>query len=578
MTAERGGVSENAEASGYDVIVLGAGAGGMTAAAVAASHGLRVLLIEKSSLVGGTTAISGGMVWIPANSRMKDAGLSDTLDDARAYLERTVGNISAGMQAFLDHSDRAIRYLEDKTSVRFKPVVRYPDYYPDRAGATLGGRVLEPVTFDGRLLGRHFALLRPPLPEFVLFGSMMLDRLDIPHFRKASRSLHSAWRVARLLIRYGWQRLTYKRGTSLVLGNALAARLLHSLLQFGVTIKRGTQVDALLVEGKSVRGVMMKTADGTHSIRAKYGVVLATGGLAHHTKMRRRYLPPAVTASATVATDTGDGISLAEIAGVAVREGAQGNGFWVPLSRFRRGDGTDAVYPHTVTDRSKPGLIAVSPGGKRFTNEARSYHEFVRAMLLADIGDASNPAYLVCDSRFLWRYGLGAIKPFTIVLRRHLAQRYLYRGATIDKLAMEIGIDPKALETTVQQYNRFALAGRDPEFGRGEDAYQRHLGDADVTPNPCVRAIDRPPYYAIAVYAGDLGTAAGLATDASGQALSKTGNPIAGLYACGNDMASVMEGAYPGPGITLGPALTFGFLIGERLAALHETAARQTDA
>ena len=317
----------------------------------------------------------------------------------------------------------------------------------------------------------------------------MLDRADIPHFRKAARSLRSAVRVAGLLARHTWQRLAHPRGVSLVLGNALAARLLQSLLQFGVSIRTDTEVSALWFQGRSVGGVTVKTPQGMCAIQARRGVVLATGGLAHNAKLRQRYLPAAVTASATVATDTGDGISLAEAVGAAVHEGRQGNGFWVPLSRFRHSGGDDAVYPHTVTDRAKPGIIAVTRDGKRFTNEARSYHEFVRAMLLARIGGTSNPAYLICDSRSLWRYGLGAIKPFTIFLRRHLNQNYLYRGATIGKLAAKIGIDPKTLETTVEQYNRFAIEGRDPEFGRGEDAYQRHLGDADIAPNPCVRPV-----------------------------------------------------------------------------------------
>jgi glycine/D-amino acid oxidase-like deaminating enzyme len=445
MTPERSD-AEKDEASDYDVIVVGAGAGGMTTAAVAASRGLRVLLLEKSSLIGGTTAISGGMVWIPANSKMEEAELYDSRQAARVYLERTVGSISATLQAFLDHSDRAIRYLEDKTTVRFKPVMRYPDYYPDLPLAAACWSRLH-----SSLLGRHFALLRPPLPEFTLFGGMMLDRADIPHFRKAARSLHSTLRVARLLARHTWQRLAHPRGMSLMLGNALVARLLQSLLQFGVTIRTDTEIAALWVKHQSVSGVTVKTPQGMRAIRARHGVVLATGGLAHNRKLRQRYLPGAVTASATV---------------------------WVPLSRFRRRNGVYAVYPHTVTDRAKPGLIAITRDGKRFTNEARSYHEFVRAMLLEQIGDTSNPAYLICDSRFLWRYGLGAIKPFTVFLRRHLNENYLYRGVTIGKLAAEIGIDPKTLETTVGQYNRFAVEGHDPEFGRGEDAYRRRCAQS----------------------------------------------------------------------------------------------------
>ena len=572
MTAERPRASAAEEAADYDVIVLGSGAGGMTAASVAASRGLHVLLIEKSPFIGGTTAISGGMVWIPANWKMKDAGLSDTLDEACKYLDRSVGGLSSALQTFVKNGDRAIRYLEENTAVRFHPVMRYPDYYPELPGATLGGRVLEPASFDGRLLGRHFRLLRPPLPEFTLFGGMMLDRMDIPHFRHAARSWRSALRVARLLARHGRQRLTHERGTSLVLGNALVARLLQSILRYDVTIKLNTRIEALSVKEKCVRGVSVKTSTGSRAIRAKYGVVLATGGLAHSAALRTRYLPPSVIASATSASDTGDGISLAEALGAAIRPGKQGNGFWVPLSRFQRQDGTSAVYPHTVTDRTKPGLIAVTRRGTRFTNEARSYHEFVRAMLSEGIGDASNPAYLICDRDFLWTYGLGAIKPFTVSRRRHLDAGYLHRGASIGELATEIGIDPDALNATVQRYNYLARSGSDPEFGRGGDAYQRHLGDTDVTPNPCVRPIERPPYYAVAVHAGDLGTAAGLATDSNGQVLNDTGTPIEGLYACGNDMASVMEGAYPAPGITLGPALTFGFLIGERLAYLRDEA------
>ena len=214
----------------YDAIVLGAGAAGMTAAAVAATGGLRVLLIEKSAQVGGTTAISGGMVWIPANAKMAEAGITDTVEQARLYLCHCVpGGFNEHLRsAFLASADAAIAYLERNTSVRLKPVVNYPDYYPDLPGATGGGRVLEPVAFDGRMLGKHFRLLRPPLPEFMLFGGMMVDRADIPHFRKAGRSSLSAARVARLVARYGWQRLFANRGTSLYLGNTLAARLLHS--------------------------------------------------------------------------------------------------------------------------------------------------------------------------------------------------------------------------------------------------------------------------------------------------------------------------------------------------------------
>lgn len=242
------------------------------------------------------------------------------------------------------------------------------------------------------------------------------------------------------------------------------------------------------------------------------------------------------------------------------------NAFWTPVSRFTRRDGSQGVFPHTVTDRGKPGVIAVNRSGRRFTNEAQSYHEFVRAMFRGDNDGPCIPAYLICDRRFLWRYGLGAVRPFALSLREYLRGGYLVRGQTIGALALALGIDAQTLAATLARYNEGARNGTDPEFGRGGDAYQRYLGDADHTPNPCVAPIEHPPFYAVAVHPGDLGTAAGLLADENARVLDGAGRPIDNLYACGNDMSSIMNGAYPGPGITLGPALTFGYLAAKHMA------------
>jgi succinate dehydrogenase/fumarate reductase flavoprotein subunit len=557
----------------YDAIVLGAGAAGMTAAAVAAAEGLRVLLIEKSAQVGGTTAISGGMVWIPANAKMADAGIADTVEQARLYLRRTVsGSFNEHLRsAFLASADAAIAYLDRSTSVRLKPVVDYPDYYPDLPGATSGGRVLEPVAFDGRKLGEKFRLLRPPLPEFMLFGGMMVDRADIRHFRKAGRSFVSAGRVARLVARYGWQRLFANRGTSLYLGNALAARLLHSLLRLNVELALNTEVARLIDASGKVAGVTVARVRngeaGRRDIRASRGVVLATGGFSQDPQLRARYLPDgAGNLSAACSSITGDGLRLGMAAGGRMCDRNADNAFWTPVSHFPRRDGAQGVFPHTVTDRGKPGVIAVNRSGRRFTNEAQSYHEFVRAMFRGDKYGPCIPAYLICDRRFLWRYGLGAVRPFALSLREHLRSGYLVRGQTIGALALALGIDAEPLAATLARYNEGARHGTDVEFGRGCDAYQRYLGDADHTPNPCVAPIEQPPFYAVAVYPGDLGTAAGLLTDENARVLDGGGTPIGKLYACGNDMSSIMNGAYPGPGITLGPALTFGYLAARHMA------------
>ena len=559
----------------YDVVVIGAGAGGMTAAAVAASEGLSVLVIEKTEFVGGTTAWSGGMVWIPVNAGMKQAGIHDSLSDAENYLAGTVPETeNAEMRhIFLARGPEAIEYLEAHTEVRLQPVKTYPDYYPEKAGATAGGRVLEPVSFDGASLGRSFKRLRPPLPEFTVLGGMMVNRTDIPHLRKAGRSFHSALRALRLVSQYALQRLHSPRGTTLHLGNALAARLYASLLARNVDILFGASVEQLLIEGDTVSGVRIMESSGSRSIAALKGVVLATGGFSHDARLRAKFFPDgAGMVSATAPGGSGDGLHVAMAAGAAVNARVANPAYWVPASLFRRADGSQGVFPHTVTDRAKPGVIAVNASGKRFVNEALSYHEFVLAML-RDGNDAPNRSfYLVCDRRFLWSYGLGRIQPFTLHLKRHIKSGELIEAPTIDALARAIGVEETTLATTVKNYNAHAWKGLDPEFGRGSTIYQRHLGDPGHSPNPCVAPIEAPPFYALRIVPADLGTAIGLQTDCQARVLGKNGAAIAGLYACGNDMGSIMNGNYPGPGITLGPALTFGYIAGRHLAQRREQA------
>jgi len=374
--------------------------------------------------------------------------------------------------------------------------------------------------------------------------------------------------VSHLLLRYAVQRLRAPRGTTLYLGNALVARLLRSALDLGVQIRTSTAAQRLLVDaGGRVCGVeTMQPAQGCGQLHARRGVILATGGLSHGGALRTCYVPAAAGAL-TAAVDPGTavrGACMAQAVGARLSAPTQQGAFWVPASTFTRGDGSRGVYPHTVSDRGKPGLIAVGADGRRFVNEAVSYHRFVQAQLAA--GDAV-PAFLLCDRRFLWKYGLGRIKPFTVSVSGAVASGYLKRADTIDGLAAAIGVPAAALVDTVDVYNQHARNGEDPLFGRGGDAYQRHLGDADHQPNPCVAPLQQPPFYAIAVYPADLGMSAGIVTDDRARVLAHDGRPIPGLFACGNDMQSIMEGAYPGPGITLGPAITFGWLAAREAAS-----------
>jgi hypothetical protein len=551
----------------YDVVVIGAGAAGMTAACVAAAKGRRVLLVEKADQVGGTTAISGGMVWVPGNHKMDADQRRNDLDSVRTYLDACVPDArnEARLENFLARGGEAIAFLEDKTDVKLRPVPRYPDYYPEKSGSTASGRVLEPEPFDASVLKTHFSLLAPPLPEFTLFGGMMVSRADIPHFRRIARSAKSAWRVAKLIANYALERLSAPRGTTLYLGNALAGRLLQSCLKLGVVVETG------------VKAVLER--DGTHwryrcvdvqGVVCREGgcsaVILATGGYSRDVQRRNDTFPTdAGPSSATSATATGDGIALGLGLGAHMGRNNVSAAYWVPGSRFRRANGKEAVFPHTVTDRSKPGMIALDRHGRRFVNEAVSYHEYVLAMLRgANGGEAVS--YLICDRNALWKYGLGRVKPFALSVKKDIASGYLVEARDLHDLAKQLDLPPEAVANTVQNFNRSAQLGNDPEFGRGSNIYQQHLGDAEQKPNPCVAPIGRAPFYAVRLHAADLGTAIGLDTNSDGAVLGDNGEPIPGLYAAGNDMHSIMRGTYPGPGITLGPALVFGYLAGSHAA------------
>ena len=446
----------------YDVVVIGAGAGGMTAAAVAAAEGLSVLVIEKTDFVGGTMAWSGGMVWIPVNTLMKQAGLDDSLPAAASYLAGTVPESENAdlRKVFLTRGPEAVEYLEAKTEVRLQPVKTYPDYYPEKPGSTAGGRVLEPISFDGAALGANFARLRPPLPEFTLFGGMMVNRLDIPHLRKVGRSLRSTLRALRLVSQYALQRLRAPRGTTLHLGNALAARLYASLLKRNVDILFGTGVEQLVIEGDAVQGVAIRDSSGARAIAVRKGVVLATGGFSHDARLREQFFPAgAGPVSATAPAGTGDGLHVALAAGAGLHTRVASPAYWVPASLFKRADGSQGVFPHTVTDRAKPGIIAVNAAGRRFVNEALSYHEFVLAMLRDGNDAADRSFHLVCDRRFLWRYGLGRIQPFTLNVRRYAQSGELIEAASADALAEAIGVEKSALANTLENYNASARVG-----------------------------------------------------------------------------------------------------------------------
>lgn len=538
-----------------DVLVAGSGAGGLAAAVTAAHLGLDVLVAEKEALFGGTTAFSGGWLWIPNHPLQEAIGVRDSPEDAATYLLHETGEKydAARVDAFLAAGPRMVEFFMRETALRFEPSAAFSDYHPDAPGGRPGGRSIVAAAFDGRSLGPMLARLRPPLSELTIFGIMIGSGAELGHFMRWSKSWRSAAFVARRLAGHGAARLFHGRGVRLTNGNALAGRLLKSALDTGVRLSACSPLSELVVEGGAVRGAIV----GGRRVVARRGVVLACGGFPRDGERLRRLFPHREHFSPAPPGNTGDGLRLAERAGALIDESLPNAAAWVPVSRVP-GAG---LFPHFI-DRAKPGVIAVTRRGERFVNEANSYHDFVQALHAR--GETS--AWLVADHRAIRAYGLGFVKPWPFPLAPHLRSGYLRSGTTPGALAHACGIEPAAFEATLRRYNDGAAHGADRDFRKGENAYNRFYGDPQIKPNPCVAPIVAPPFYAVEVVIGDLGTYAGIATNAAAQALDGNRRPIPGLYAVGNDALSIMGGNYPGPGITLGPAMTFGWIAARHLA------------
>lgn len=556
----------------YDVVVVGAGAGGMAAALTATIEGCKVLLVEKTDRVGGSTAVSGGAVWAPLNAQSAQVGHPDTFDKVWTYMRNTVGDAApvALQQAFLRHGAGMVDYFQQNTAVRLVARSYSPDYYPEREGAALGGRSLDPAMFDGRELGAKFKELRDPLPEFMVLGGMMITMTDARHLLAATSSFRS-WREGmKLVLRYFADRLRgYHRGTRVVLGNALAARLFKSVLDREIDYWLETQLQKLELADRAVVGVTVLRQGRPLRVRARRGVVVATGGFPWDEALRAEQYPrPTGAWSMSPQDNRGEGIAVARAAGATMGQGHTNPAFWAPVSILQRADGTVVRYPHLVWDRAKPGLMAVNAAGLRFVNESTSYHEFVRGMYRSHETVPTLPAFLVCDHDFMEKWGMGLALPGGRPREHLLRAGYLHKAGSLRELGEALGIDGAALEASAARFNTQAEQGRDDDFGKGSTAYNRYLGDEENVPNACLGPLRKAPFYAVRVYAGDIGTAAGIACNEQAQALDAAGHPIPGLYMAGNDMHSVMGGEYPAPGITLGPALTFGWIAGRQLAGV----------
>jgi len=432
-----------------DVLVAGSGCSGMAAAITARHRGLDVLIVEKEPRFGGTTARSGGWLWIPGTSLAHAYGITESPEQARTYLRHEAGNNydAARVDAFLAAGPEAVDFFTTQTALRFDMPLVFPDYHAEAPGGTQGGRSMVTRPFDGRELGDHINNLGAPLPELTVFGMMLGSGKEIVHFMRATKSLTSAVYVAGRLARHFMDVLRYGRGMTLTNGNALAGRLAKSAIDLKIPLWLSSPVRDLIVENGAVRGARIVREGRTVEVRAKRGVVLACGGFPHDVARRKAMFPHAPTGaehfSPGPAGNTGDGLRLAESAGGRVENRLPNAAAWVPVSLTKRKDGSRGVMPHFI-DRAKPGVIAVMRDGKRFANEGNSYHDFVQAMTKAAKPNEEIAAFLICDHKTLRKYGLGCVPPFPMPLGHHLRSGYLMRGATLAELAAKAGIDAKA--------------------------------------------------------------------------------------------------------------------------------------
>ncbi|MEU9860666.1 FAD-dependent oxidoreductase [Streptomyces sp. NPDC047971] len=537
----------------YDVVVVGSGAAGLAAAITARLRGLSALVVEKTEVYGGSTALSGGAIWVPDNFHLDAAGLGDTPEKARAYLDATVGDRvpAERKDAYVAHGPRMVREFHDRTAVRFVYTPGYSDYYPERLGGYPQGRSIEPQVFDLKKLGpdRRATMRRAGLPTY----GLTITSKDFRQLNMVGRT----WAGRRTAAKVGFQAVKARlRGQEpLSLGEALVARMRHSLDTLGGELWLSAPLTALVEEGGRVAGVRITREGREVTVRANGGVVLASGGFSHDQRLREKHLPSPTSTEWSSAADgqTGDALEPAIALGAAT-------------DLMDRVWGAPSVVPpegkpfFLVADRGIPGMVIVDAAGERYANEAAPYHEFVDAMYANDRPHASTvPSWLLLDATSKARYLFMGLFPGQPFPKPWLRSGFVKKAATVDELAARIEVAPERLRATLDRFNGFARAGRDEDFHRGDSVYDRYYGDPTL-PNPNLAPLEKGPYYAIPVHPGDIGTKGGLVTDATARVLRDDGTAIDGLYASGNVSAAVMGETYPGPGATIGPAMTFSWL------------------
>lgn len=560
-----------------DVLVVGSGAGGMVAALRAADLGARALLIEKSRLYGGATAMSGGVVWIPNNHMMAAVGIDDSEEEAVAYLRGlTEGRVAeARILAYVRQSGAMLKWVMTATRARFMAMDMYPDYYPDVPGFKPGGRSCDPLPFDGRLLGEEFHHLRPSHPQVLVFGRLAMTAYEVRKvFQKAPGWLGLFLSTALNYALDLRQRLRSPRSRRATLGNGIVAALRMSMIDRNIPLRRECGLKELVCDQGRVVGAVVEQQGQLRRIRARRGVVLAAGGFESSQAMREQYLPKPTRAEWTAASpaNTGEVIQAGQAIGAATD--FMDEAWWGPTVRVPGEESARMM----IIEKALPGCLFVNRSGQRFTNEAAPYIQVIQDMYAAHrAGVESVPAWMVFGRFYRHKYPMGPLLPGAnqpdFMVPRRYWDRFVYKADTPEELAARIGVDPAGLRQSIDRMNHYAQTGVDEEFDKGGNENDRYYGDESVTPNPCLAPVEAP-YYAVQIFPGELGTKGGLLTDEHGQVLTAEGGPIAGLYATGNCAASVTGASYPGAGSTIGPSMTFGYAAVNHLLGGEEPAQR----
>lgn len=555
----------------FDVIVAGSGAGGMTAALCCRQLGLSAVVLEKSDRYGGTTAVSGGGVWIPCNDQMAAAGVPDSEAEALTYLKHLTGGEvpQARLEAYVRGAREMVQNLAQAHGVRFHAVAKYPDYFPDQPGGKPGARTMEPAIVDASALGAEFENQREPFRGTLVMGRVAMTQVEAHTlFGRApgwiGLTIGMMWRY---FTDFAWRKRTW-RDRRLTLGQALVGSLRLAMLNANVPMLLGTGLESLVSDHGRVTGVVATQNGKAVKLRARRGVILATGGFESNQAMREQYLPQPTQAGWTAApgVNQGDGIRAGKSLGAAL--GFMHLTWGAPTVPVPGAASASALF----VERSLPGCVVVNGLGKRFVNEAAPYTEFVYA-IQADqqrTGKAV-PCWMVFDARFRKSYPCGPLLPASIQpdakLPKEWTDKVYYKADSLDALAAKIGVDAAGLKASVARMNGYAQAGLDAEFGKGANAFDRYYADPKIKPNPCLAPIVAAPFYAMPLYPGEIGTKGGLVADERARVLREDGSVIEGLYAVGNCSAAVMGKTYAGPGATLGPAMTFAYLAAQDISA-----------